>query len=376
MQSEPEHQPNLPDRTVSKGNARPVKRGFQWLLALGGFLLGLLLVEVLCRLFNLYIPPMLLAVEDTPGDYRKANHVRLLEAAGAPSDGKLPFRRHQPLFAEENCRRAMQGVPLKDLGYHTSYTVANGTNGVIILGDSFAQAVHIREEEGFAERLKQSLAPLPVVNLGLAGTGLENMAYQLRSFAAVLKPKLVVCALFADDLRRQRPDWFLVRNRPVGCLRAGQLTYLPASEAVEHPFLYYNSRIYQADNYLLRKPREQWMSNFLRFGSIYRLNEALLRDMKSVCQQNKAQFMVMFIPSRRGLEASALLSSITRPAALYELCRLYQIPLLDLSASLHEKPSSFYLAGDTHFNGEGHRVAFAQLNQFLSEHRLLETRSE
>jgi len=315
-------------------------------------------VEVLCRCLHLFVPPMLLAKAD------------------ASPDGHAHSRLWQGHFAEENRIWAAKGVPLNELGYHTPLTLATASNGVLVLGDSFTAARDVQEGEGFAELLQQSLAPQPVVNLGVRGAGMDNMAYQLRNFADDLKPRLVICAVYADDLRRQQPDWLLISNRPVGCLIGGHLSFLPASEAVAHPFLYYHSRVYQIDNYTLRKKREQLASTRLTFGPLYSLNDAVLMDMKSNCQRYRSQFMVMFIPSRHVLLSNSFVQALARPVALQRMCRLHQVPFLDLTASLHDEPASHFLPDDRHFNKKGHRTAFNQLRQFITEHRLLQPNQE
>lgn len=331
-----------------------MNRAKRCLLTMGGVLLALAMVELFCRCLGLFVPPMLLAAEN------------------APATDKPYSRRWQLHFAAENRAWAEKGVPLKELGYQTAHTLATGAKGVLVLGDSFTASRRMPPGTGYAHLIERDLAPLPVVNLGAGGSGLDNMNYQLRSFVDALKPRLVVCSIYAADLWRHEPDWLQVRNRPVARLEDGRVRYVPAVEAVEHPFLYYHSRLYQMDNYLFRKGREQWASNYLTFGGLYRLNETLLREMKSACDRHGARLMVMFIPSRTSLEANALLFEATRPRALYRICGLHDIPLLDLTDRLHPRPSAFYKQGDPHFNEEGHRLAFARLREFITERRLLE----
>ncbi|MCX7824541.1 MAG: SGNH/GDSL hydrolase family protein [Verrucomicrobiae bacterium] len=335
-----------------------MRRAKHGLLALGGLLLVLMMAEVLCRCFDVFVPPMLLAKDD------------------APVTEKPYSRRRQAHFAAENRSWANQGVPLRELGYRTSHTLATGTNGVVLLGDSFTAAREAPEGASYAELLQQVLAPTPVVNMGVGGSGLDNMNYQLRSFVDALRPRLVVCSVYAADLWRHEPDWLQMRNRPVARLEGGRINYVSACQALRHPFLYYHSRVYQMDNYLLRKSREQWASNFLTLGSLYRLNEALLGDMKSACDRHHARLMVMFIPSRTSLENGALVLKWTRPRALRRICSLYDIPLLDLTPRLQAKPSAYYKPGDVHFTEEGHRLAFVRLREFIAEHRLLEAPAE
>jgi len=331
-----------------------MKRAPHFLLALGGVVSGLLVGELLCRCFGWFPPPMLVATEETP-------------LTDQPYS-----RRRQAHFAAENRAWADRGIPLQELGYRTPHTLATGANGVVVLGDSFTAARQVPEGAGYVALPQKAWAPLPVVNMAVGGAGLDNMNYQLGSFIDALKPRLVVCAIYAADLWRHQPDWLQMRNRPVARLEHGRLRYLPAIEAVEHPFLYYHSRLYQMDHYLFRKSRDQWASNFLTFGGLYQINEALLREMKTACDRHRARLMVMFIPSRTTLDNGALLFEWTRPRAIDRICGLLGIPLLDLTAHLKTNPAAYYQRGDPHFNAEGHRLAFGRLRQFIAEHRLLD----
>lgn len=340
---------------MSSIRMRYVKR---CLLIVAGLLLGLAILEVLCRCFLLFVPPMRLGEEDKP---------RALS----------PYsRRWQPHFAEENRMWAERGIPLRELGYKTPYRLDTGTRGVVVVGDSFTAAAGVKEEEGYVELLRRTWTPMPVVNLGAVGSGLDNMNYQLRSFVDGLKPRLVVCAVYADDLQRHRPDWLLVRNRPVGFLRDGKVAYAPASEVLGNSFLYYHSRTYQIYNYALRKKYDEWASNFLTFGSIYRLNEALLREMHLACERHKSQLVVVYIPSRKQLEKGGIFRSLTRPRSLARICREQGIPFLDLTPDLESEPSEYYLPNEIHFSTEGHRLTSSRLIQFLRENQLFGERPE
>ncbi|MBM3892168.1 MAG: hypothetical protein FJ388_23890, partial [Verrucomicrobia bacterium] len=134
-----------------------MKRIKHCLLILGGLLMGLVMAEVLCRCLHLFVPPMLLAKDDMPATEKPYS------------------RRRQAHFAAENRLWADKGISLKELGYRTSHTLATGTNGVVVLGDSFTAARQVPEGTGYVELLQRASMPLPVVNLGVGGSGLDNM---------------------------------------------------------------------------------------------------------------------------------------------------------------------------------------------------------
>ena len=323
------------------------------LLASTSFLMALASVELLCRVFGLFLPPMAFGTDDLP-------------RAVAPYS-----RTWQAHFAEENRRWADQGVVLHDLSYKTSFDLSSGVGGVLVVGDSFTVGMGVRPEEGYVDLLQRALAPMPVVNLGANGAGLDNMNYQLRSFADALKPKLVISAVYADDLRRHEPDWLLLKNRPVAVVDGDRIAYPNAEEAIPNRFPYYHSRLYQIYNYVVRNRLAQWTSNYLTSGESYRLNAALLREMKTTCDRLGARLLVMYIPSRKRMEHGAVFLELTRPRSLEQICSELHIPLLDLTPDLEPRPADFYLREDVHFNPEGHRLAFNRLTQSVEQQHLL-----
>jgi len=301
----------------------------------------------------------------------------MLLAVDYTPTNSLPYSRpQQAFFAEENRHWAETGIPLRDLGYRTPYTLTTASNGVLFLGDSVTAGQGVPERVVFVELLRQALTPLPVVNMAVIGAGTENMDYQLRNFADACRPRLVICVVSGDDLRRLNADWLMMRNRPVGCLRDGALTWLPAYEAISQPFLYYHSRIYQIDNYLLRRKREQWIGITLPFGRIYSLNDAYFGDMASVCRRNHSQLLVVYNPPRRSLTWPAWLQKLSEPVTIRRICQKYQVPLFELTPRLLHQPDSYYLPNEGHFNETGHRMAFEELSRYISEQHLLEPPAE
>jgi lysophospholipase L1-like esterase len=298
----------------------------------------------------------------------------MLMAVEYSSTNGLPYGRPQQVyFAEENRHWADTGIPLRDLGYRNPYTLTTASNGLLFLGDSVTAGQGVPENVTFVELMRQTLAPLPVVNMAVIGSGTENMDYQLRNFADAIHPRLVICVVSGDDLRRLNADWLMMRVRPVGDLRDGALTWLPAYEAVSQPFLYYHSRIYQIDNYLFRKRREQWMGLSWPHGRIYALNDAYFGDMAAICRRINAKLVVVFNPPRPSLTWPAWLQKISAPVTLRRICEKYQVSLFDLTPRMLHQPDSYYLPNEGHFNETGHRMAFEEISRYISEQHLLDT---
>jgi hypothetical protein len=75
---------------------------------------------------------------------------------------------------------------------------------VVVYGDSFIQGDFSRTEDTFAERLKEHLAqqtgkPIEVVNAGVAGYGPDQELRRMEDELPVLKPNLVIVAIYAGN---------------------------------------------------------------------------------------------------------------------------------------------------------------------------------
>jgi lysophospholipase L1-like esterase len=75
---------------------------------------------------------------------------------------------------------------------------------VVVYGDSFIQGDFSRTEDTFTERLKEHLAqqtgkPIEVVNAGVAGYGPDQELRRMEDELPVLKPNLVIVAIYAGN---------------------------------------------------------------------------------------------------------------------------------------------------------------------------------
>jgi hypothetical protein len=314
------------------------------------------LIEIICRLSGQFVPPLWLARQK----YNQQQGQQYIY----PSDNPA-------LYASHNRLLHLNGKSLADLGYRTKYSKDTGRNGVLIVGDSMAAGLTVQVEESFASLLDIALAPVPVVNLGVIGAGLENMHYQLEMFVDLLTPRLVIAAIYADDLRRHGPDWLLKLDRPTAILENGRIRYVLPEEAIRHRFLYYHSRLYQIDNYWIRTYRERISSHLFTYGYLYKLNASLIQQMRIMANRYKGHLLIVFIPSRKQLENRV--AKFIWPRALYKICRDEGIPLLDLTSRLAVNPGSYYNAwgGVHHLNAQGHLAAYESIRKYMDEKHLL-----
>jgi hypothetical protein len=154
-----------------------------------GLVLPLLLLEVVFRLFG----PIL------PGNYDTGAYLIRDEALGhfhVPSfDGWIKA----PEFTSR--------VTINPLGLRDRRQIAEkppGTFRILLLGDSFVEAVQVQQSEGVAERLEVALnqnasQPVEVINAGVAAYGTGQEFLLLDKMGAQFQPDLVLLLFFVGN---------------------------------------------------------------------------------------------------------------------------------------------------------------------------------
>jgi hypothetical protein len=90
-----------------------------------------------------------------------------------------------------------------------AYRKSAGTWRVALLGDSFVEALQVREEEGISRRLEDCLrietqSSVEVLNFGCSGFSSSLQYLQLREWVTGFEPDLVICLHHFSDLTE---DW-------------------------------------------------------------------------------------------------------------------------------------------------------------------------
>jgi hypothetical protein len=103
---------------------------------------------------------------------------------------------------------------------------------IVVYGDSFTHAYYSRDEDTFAQRLEREVSarlgtPIEVVNAGVAGYGPDQALLKMERELDLLKPDLVLVAIFSGndfgDLVRNK----LFRIDASGALRENAFTVAP-----------------------------------------------------------------------------------------------------------------------------------------------------
>lgn len=114
---------------------------------------------------------------------------------------------------------------------------APGGRRVLLLGDSYCEALQVELEEGFPDRLEGLMSrragrPVEVINTGVSGYGTDNAILCYRHRGRALDPDLVVLAFFMNDFednsRQLQARSGAVEDQPYFSLEAGRLHEHPA----------------------------------------------------------------------------------------------------------------------------------------------------
>jgi hypothetical protein len=102
---------------------------------------------------------------------------------------------------------------------------------IAVLGDSFAEAMQVNQEETFWAIMEKNLQGCPslqgrqveAINFGQAGFGIAQELQALRHRAWKYSPDVVLLALFTDDVRRNTPELMQYDFNPYFSFKDGRL---------------------------------------------------------------------------------------------------------------------------------------------------------
>jgi lysophospholipase L1-like esterase len=366
------------------------------LLALGGVVAGLGLAEVTLRMLaprraQIYVPDLAALYRLRPGTSE------VLQAPPRQGGGTVTLRVSRdgfrgPELAQRPARR------------------------VVVYGDSFVEARFTPEPATLAGRLAAELAasgaPAEVVNAGVTGYGPDQVALRMERELAMLRPGLVVVALFAGNdggdlvrnqlfrlggqgrLQPQAPELDLSQRplveAPAGAnalalvraVRRVQRRWRGTSPALpaEPRTLAWALRECESEHAALARPPR--VTNLFidhydadlalkPLGEPARHKRALLRAvlarLRDEAARAAAPVLLLVIPDWRDLcaecahRAEAAAHPEYRPSALTdaleEIARAERIPVLNLFPAFRERGDALYHAGDGHWNEQGQAEA-------------------
>jgi len=222
---------------------------------------------------------------------------------------------------------------------------------IVVLGDSMVFGSGVREEHRLTE-VMESLEPRwRVDNLAMTGWGVDLMIRALEHVGLDLDPDVVVLSVYTDDFRRVVPyfaglgfDYRKFR------LDDGALT----DEPYPYPASWERLRLVQA-------VYQTWWT---RHRNRFDLNGALLDRFAALARERDFAPVLLFIPGR-----SDTAEDQQRRGFLSSWAAHAKVLYLDLSDPIHAAGSdSVFIEDNWHLNPEGHRIAGAELREFIARH--------
>ena len=261
---------------------------------------------------------------------------------------------------------------------------------VLLLGDSFAMGYGVERGQLFADRLEQQLEA-DVVNAGTGGYEIIQQTRVLAEYAPMLKPDLVVYALYLGNDLAQNDEWEL---REDGTLHNRVREY-PTRQPDELKLL----RLIRNVVYGVRRGRSEKEGEWLPLEGYlglcernlgdearkdYEAAEALLRSLADQCRRLGAPLFVVMLPYRSMVESEALENlqrkipdlvgryDLSRPAAeLGVRLRRADIDYVDTTPFLREQQRrgdrTLFFPIDGHLTAAGHDAVTIFLAPLLRE---------
>lgn len=276
---------------------------------------------------------------------------------------------------------------------------------ILLLGDSLLSGAGLGNNASFPRLIARALPKEPVMNLGLAGAGIERQLRIYRRYGRRLRSRLVVAALFlASDFendaafrqwhREGRPGPYDHYRNVFGARQRGEEPYadsLTLIKRLQLGRLLQKSRVYVRSRELVQNlSRRYEQTHRLADGTellfeVFTVDyfaapaarddariEALLaglEQLRTMTTEDGAELLVMFIPSKEELFAvPPSIADGNIVARARERLREANFAVLDLYPAVRDaaQRQSPYFARDMHLNEFGNRVV---ADEFLSWYR-------
>lgn len=260
-----------------------------------------------------------------------------------------------------------------------------GKRRILVLGDSFTEAVQVSEEELFTARLEQTGSNLQVINAGVGGYGTVQHYLYLVSEGFRFSPDQVVLMFFENDLSDNCLSYYPgFGPRPYATIRDGEVHIVEEPDRSQyrkfamsapfqsflnkHSYLYYflNSRIYQRlfseQMRQLQRADLKALDNSLKyavfFGIVDRMHKYLI--------SKQIDFAMVLIPTSEDVARGHWPAE----GGIVEFCqknRIKCLSLLERFTKEESKGTHLYFERDIHWTREGHRIAADEITTLLKE---------
>ncbi len=357
-------------------------------LAFGSILLILVVMELIIRLFN----PIQNKLQNPPGG-KWAILPEQVWTEPHPTLGwyhqkqKKAILRKDPMEVEVNTNsEGFRGI--REYQKQKPTTVRR----ILSLGDSFVFGWGVKDTETFSAQLEAGNSNLEVINLGVAGYGIDQIMLSFRTIGKQFNPDYVLIGAFPEDFWRatraytdagygkpffklQKGNHLFLNNVPVKSPET--LNYVQFPEIVEYSLLerlFLNSVIYRYLKWkTLRLARDLgWIDPDL--SEEWRLSQAILKELVSEVRTMGAEPIILIIPPKiwmKDTKPTSVEKSIERFGKRENISVINTTPYL-IDAVKKSNVSNFYIQNDEHWTAKAHQL----VAELLTQHLLLKTRSD
>lgn len=310
-----------------------------------------------------------------------ASPARRVEASGMHThDPLLGWVLAPGVRTRERSREYDVAVRINAQGFRADREVSPvpppGVLRVVAVGDSFTFGQGVEVEDSYPALLERRLGgvrEVEVINLGVAGYGVDQQLLMLESRGLRFRPRVVVLGLHTPDVFRNTVAYHNGYAKPLFQLQGDGLvltnvpTPPPGSPPPPRRGIRGKSRLFHMVSVRLERRG---------VGEVWDVTEGILRRMKRVSGEADARLLVLLLPPRYAVYGTALerRSQAHTTELIAEILRRQGIEHLDLTPALaaaaarhpRESRKSLFYPTDGHFTPAGHQVVAERLSQAWS----------
>jgi hypothetical protein len=264
---------------------------------------------------------------------------------------------------------------------------------LMVVGDSFVEAMQVEKDERFTEVLAGQLSrggtPWRVLNMGVGGTGPEIYLEWIRTFVPLFSPEYVVVAISnPSDVHNPNYDLTPASARMNYLVRDGNVVaYRDVASRWER--LGWRGKVLLGQSWVLRLVKDAWVKSttdlsyleeviphYCTFAAKDVANSLLIMDtlLTQIHELTGDRLVILDLPDRNqfrdGLPEDCDRTLLETHLASFARSR--GIPLVSLYDRLAGWTETPYYNG--HFNPAGHRIVAAALREAIDRHRAAQTR--
>jgi hypothetical protein len=310
--------------------------------------------------------------------------------------------------------------------YEYAYKKPDGVFRVLVLGDSFAEALQVPLQSSFPKKIEDSLnrkrpighKKVQVINSGTSGYGTDNELLFFRHEGSKYSPDLVLLAFcVCNDVRN---NWYELENLDAGGFRKPYFVFgVDGLEIRNYPFEKPHNLLIKLKLFLNRRMR---LYTFLRetrdklrhketvagegmpldlnvystdytsaWQKAWAVTEAIIVELNKEVKDQDAKLAIVIVPTelqvypqrwreqvQKYANAQAREWNLDKPnQRLISFLKREGIEFIDLLPAFRKQAGlsgkQFYIPNDGHWNAEGHRLAAQVISSVLLEKGLIVT---